>query len=189
MRVPTFEVLRSTKNLRAGGDAIGSRLLPHITDTTSDSGWRHRWLCRYSDTAKEKGGEEKQQSVTSTKTQVTMFEILQVGGKLNYFLNISTHSNIQLKWLYTWIGVINKQSLKVITSPQLHPAIMWFINLYWPNGSTCPVRYTDNSYIPSIGLRMSHVNDVKSETIEFSGQTRNIYLRSESSAMLCCVIW
>jgi len=53
---------------------------------------------------------------------------------------------------------------------------------------SCPIRYTDNSYIPSTGL-MRHIKDVKSETTEFSGQTRNIYLRSESSGMLCRVNW
>ena len=31
--------------------------------------------------------------MTSTKTQVTMFEILHVGRKLNYFLNISIYSH------------------------------------------------------------------------------------------------
>jgi hypothetical protein len=50
------------------------------------------------------------------------------------------------------------------------------------------VRYTDNSYVPSTGL-MRHINDVKSETIEFSGQTLNIYLRFESSGMLRRVNW
>jgi hypothetical protein len=56
-------------------------------------------------------------------------------------------------------------------------------------GSLCIVKYTDYSYTLCTGLRIRHINDVKSETIEFSAQTRNIYIRSESSGMLRRVNW
>jgi hypothetical protein len=36
---------------------------------------------------------------------------------------------------------------------------------------------------------MRHINDAKSETIEFSAKTRNIYLGSDSSGMLRRVSW